>query len=101
MENNELTVGAIAAKDIRKAEAMKKLGIDFCCGGNKTVHQAAAETGIAVDTLEKALQEAEHANKSNTNNFELWEVDFLADYIYNQHHNYFYENRDGILQLAA
>nr|WP_242696417.1 hemerythrin domain-containing protein [Longitalea luteola] len=26
---------------------------------------------------------------------------FLADYIYNQHHNYFYENRDIILQLVA
>jgi len=31
------TVGQIVAKDIRKAEVFKKLGIDFCCGGKKSV----------------------------------------------------------------
>ena len=30
--NNSETVGEIAAKDMRKAELLKKLGIDFCCG---------------------------------------------------------------------
>ena len=32
---NDETVGEIAAKDMRKAELLKKLGIDFCCGGKK------------------------------------------------------------------
>lgn len=33
------TIGSIVSKDIRKAEVFKKLGIDFCCGGKKTLEQ--------------------------------------------------------------
>lgn len=99
--NPELNIGAIAAKDTRKAEAMKKLGIDICCGGNKTIKQAAAEAGIQPEVLEKALEEA-NQNFANVNfSFNNWDADFLADYIYNQHHKYFYQNRDAILQLAV
>jgi regulator of cell morphogenesis and NO signaling len=100
INQKELTIGEIVAKDIRNADVMKKLGIDFCCGGKKTKLQAATEAGITVDVLEKALQEAELTGSNNTHNFNGWDADFLADYIYNQHHNYFYENRDSILQLA-
>ena len=100
-KTDEPTLGDIAAKDIRKAEAMKKLGIDFCCGGKKTVGQAASEAGIEADVLEKALQEAENNNAASNNAFDKWDSDFLANYIYNQHHKYFYENRDSILQLTA
>src|SRR5688572_22388669 len=37
------TVGEIVAKDIRKAEVFKKFGIDFCCGGKKSLKQACLE----------------------------------------------------------
>ena len=37
------TVGEIAAKDIRKAEVFRKYGIDFCCGGKKSLKQACEE----------------------------------------------------------
>jgi regulator of cell morphogenesis and NO signaling len=36
-KTDEPTIGEIAAKDLRKADAMKKMGIDFCCGGKKTI----------------------------------------------------------------
>lgn len=36
-EENEETVGEMVAKDIRKAEILKAKGIDFCCGGNRTI----------------------------------------------------------------
>ena len=39
----EETLGEIATKDLRKAEIFKKYGLDFCCGGKKTVKQACAE----------------------------------------------------------
>ncbi|MDQ2862511.1 MAG: DUF542 domain-containing protein, partial [Bacteroidota bacterium] len=34
------TLGEIAVKDLRKAEVFKKYGLDFCCGGKKTVKEA-------------------------------------------------------------
>lgn len=97
----EPTVGDIAAKDMKKAEAMKKLGIDFCCGGGKTVAQAAAEAGIQREDLEKALEETSCSVNGPSLSFTSWDADFLADYIYNQHHKYFYNNSDTILQLVA
>src|SRR5690606_9100747 len=55
----EETVGEIAAKDMRKADAFKKLGIDFCCGGKKTLKEAAAEAGLTEAQVEEALKRSE------------------------------------------
>jgi regulator of cell morphogenesis and NO signaling len=98
---DETTVGSIVTRDIRKAEVFKKLGIDFCCGGKKTVSQAASEAGLTIEEVQKALHEAENSSSCSVNNFTNWEADFLADYIYNQHHKYFYDRSDDILRLAA
>jgi regulator of cell morphogenesis and NO signaling len=43
---SEETLGEIAAKDLRKAQVFKKYGLDFCCGGKKTVKQACADKGL-------------------------------------------------------
>src|ERR1035437_9642302 len=59
-ENDE-TLGEIAAKDLRKAQIFKKHGIDFCCGGKKTVKQACAEKGLDVTLIEQELQQADKA----------------------------------------
>ncbi|HEX6913952.1 MAG TPA: iron-sulfur cluster repair di-iron protein [Chitinophagaceae bacterium] len=83
------TVGEIAAKDIRKAEVFKKYGIDFCCGGKKSLRQACEEKGLDVAVVEAEL-EAPAQKVSSANNYNAWEPDFLADYIYNQHHVYYY-----------
>jgi regulator of cell morphogenesis and NO signaling len=97
----EITVGDIAAKDVRKAQTMKKLGIDFCCGGRKTLKQAAADIGLKVEDLEEALDKAGNTVSTvSSHRFNTWEADFLADYIYNEHHKYFYENSEYILELA-
>lgn len=88
LENGE-TVGEIAAKDIRKAEVFKKYGIDFCCGGKKSLKQACEEKGLDVEIVEAALENPVQTS-SSANDYNRWEPDFLADYIYNQHHLYYY-----------
>lgn len=95
-----VTVGELAAADVRKAEVFKKYGIDFCCGGKKTLKQACAEKGI-----DPALVEAELNNSSNQAtsapafDFNRWAPDFLVDYIYNQHHQYYYQEAPVIADL--
>ncbi|MBS1601974.1 MAG: DUF542 domain-containing protein, partial [Bacteroidetes bacterium] len=42
------TLGQIVAGDFRKANVFKRYGLDFCCGGKKTVREACAEKGIDV-----------------------------------------------------
>ena len=98
-EVDEPNIGEIAAKDMRKAAAMKKLGIDFCCGGGKSLKQAAADAGMTTEALRQVLEETEQTGTAVNYSFNQWDADFLADYIYNQHHKYFYQNAEDLWQL--
>lgn len=83
------TLGEIAVKDLRKAEVFKKYGLDFCCGGKKTVKQACAEKGLDVTKIEQELQSADkNVSNSRPLPYNDWNLDFLADYIVNTHHSY-------------
>lgn len=83
------TLGAIAAKDLRKAEVFKKYGLDFCCGGKKTVKEACAEKGLDVTKVEQELQNSDKASfTTRPLPYNDWNLDFLADYIVNTHHSY-------------
>lgn len=82
------TLGDIVAKDLRKAEVFKKHGIDFCCGGKKTVAEACAEKGLDAGMLEQELQAATKLPEARPVNYTDWPLDFLADYIVLTHHNY-------------
>lgn len=93
------TVGQIAAKDIRKAEVFKKYGIDFCCGGKKSLKQACEEKGIDLSTVESELQNINQEKASE--NFDRWNPDFLADYIFNKHHQYYYDEAPVIAELLT
>ncbi|MDO9375707.1 MAG: DUF542 domain-containing protein, partial [Ferruginibacter sp.] len=42
------TLGEIAAEDLAKAAIFKKYGLDFCCGGKKTLKEACKEKGLDV-----------------------------------------------------
>lgn len=89
-ENDE-TLGEIAVKDLRKAEIFKKYGLDFCCGGKKTVKEACAEKGLDVTKVEQELQAADKATPPSASRplpYSDWSLDFLADYIVNTHHSY-------------
>jgi len=97
----EETVGEIAAKDMRKAEVFKKLGIDFCCGGKKTLKEAIAEVGLTEEQVKAELERSEAAGGGQaTHDFDAWDLGFLADYIYNVHHKYIRESGPVIEQLA-
>ena len=44
-------VGALVAADFRTTDVFTQYGIDYCCGGQKTIGQACAELGIHLETL--------------------------------------------------
>jgi regulator of cell morphogenesis and NO signaling len=84
----EQTIGEIVAHDWRKAEILKKYGIDFCCGGKRTVREACAKQAIDFTVVNSELVQAENDFKDQGHNFNLWELDFLIDFIINNHHAY-------------
>jgi len=82
------TLGQIAAKDLRKAEVFKKYGLDFCCGGKKTVQEACAEKGLDVTRVEQELAQAGKQGNARPLPYNDWGLGFLTDYIVNTHHSY-------------
>lgn len=93
------TVGEMAAADVRKANVFKKFGIEFCCGGNKSLQKACSELSLDIQEVEEALANAVSENKNYSFDFKRWQPDFLIDYIYNQHHTYFYDEYPHISKL--
>lgn len=95
------TLGEIATKDLRKAQIFKKYGLDFCCGGKKTVKEACAEKGLDVAKVEQELQQADKLESANRPlPYDEWSLDFLADYIVNTHHSYIKKNLPDIRAYA-
>lgn len=82
------TIGELVASDFRKAEVFRKFGLDFCCGGKKSIKEACDEKGLDTTEVEKALKAVENQPKVREDDFNNWGLDFLADYIVNRHHKY-------------
>lgn len=79
-------IAEIVTEDIRTAEIFKKVGIDFCCGGNQNMGEACVELNININELESALDNVENNSTESAHNYKEWNADFLCDYIVNTHH---------------
>lgn len=99
-KSSEETVGEVVAKDYRKAQVFKKLGIDFCCGGKKTLSEVSSKKGISVDQLKSELAAIDRQDSNPSANFDKWDIGFLTDYIINTHHQYVKDNSAFMIELA-
>ena len=76
------TVGEIAAELPSCTREFENLGIDYCCGGNRTLDQACAEAKLPInEVLERLKKSAESANQ--TGSAQSWQQASLADLIAN------------------
>lgn len=94
------TLGEMVSKDLRKAEVFKKFGIDFCCGGKKSLEDACKEKGLDVSEVKRALENVSNASSLPSHDFNNWSLSFLADYIVNVHHAYVKENSPMLADLS-
>lgn len=90
--NIEPTIGEIVANDFRAASLFKDAGIDFCCGGNKSLSDACKEKGADESHLIQQLEILAQTPVSGAMNFKEWELGFLSDYIMNTHHKFVLKN---------
>jgi regulator of cell morphogenesis and NO signaling len=81
-------LGELVTDDFRVAEVFKQAGIDFCCGGKKTLQQACMEKNIDMKSIEEKIEAITQEPALSNVNFKDWEPGFLADYIINAHHKY-------------
>ncbi|RPI17121.1 MAG: iron-sulfur cluster repair di-iron protein [Ignavibacteriae bacterium] len=84
----ENTIGEVVASNFKTAQVFEKYGLDFCCGGKKTISDACAKNGVDTDKLINELLKLNNNGNGKSNDYASWEPDFLVDYIINNHHSY-------------
>ena len=96
------TVGEIAAEIPSATREFEKLGIDYCCGGNRTLNEACAEANISVDEALARLGEGLASTRTAAS--QDWQKQLLADlisHITTTHHVFVREERARIEALAT
>lgn len=88
-----LKVGEIVRKNPKAAGLFSAMGIDFCCGGNIFFTEACKKKGLDSQKIwEEIVKVTAEKNVVSGLDFDSFELDFLADYIVNVHHQYLYKN---------
>ncbi len=78
----------IVIENFRAAELFEKYGIDFCCNGNSLLHEALEEKQISDENFFKELNKLSRFLTSENSRYNEWDLNFLAQYIVNNHHSY-------------
>lgn len=73
------TVGEIAAEVPGTTREFEKLGIDYCCGGSRTLGEACAEAKVSIEDVLARLEKS--AASSQTEASQDWQKQLLADLI--------------------
>lgn len=96
------TVGEIAAEMPSATREFEKLGIDYCCGGGRTLDQACAEAHIPMDEALARLEKSLASTRPDAG--KDWQNLLLADLIAHitaTHHAFVREESPRMQALAA
>jgi len=83
----EKTLAEIVTENIRAAIIFEEYGLDFCCRGNRNLKEACSDKNVDVQKIVNELANLSDTG-SGTQNVNDWQLDFLVDYILNNHHQY-------------
>jgi regulator of cell morphogenesis and NO signaling len=95
----EKTVRELALENATATRVFEKLGIDYCCGGNKSLEEACRTANLNIDQVLDSLEMAEQSAHAAQRDRD-WQVEPLADliaHIKNTHHKY---TREEIARLS-
>lgn len=93
------TVRELALEIPEATRVFEKVGIDYCCGGGKSLEEACAAANLSVDEVLDSLELAEQSARAKQKD-RNWQTDPLADlvtHIIGTHHKY---TREEIARLG-
>ena len=97
--STERTVRDWALEHPEATRVFEKVGIDYCCGGGKSLEQACTAANVSVDEVIDSLELAQEAARTQQKD-RNWQIEPLADlvaHINNTHHKY---TREEIARLG-
>jgi regulator of cell morphogenesis and NO signaling len=79
-------IGDIVACDLRSAAVFARYGIDFCCGGGRSLGDVCREQGLDLQAVARELCEA--AAIEGSADTTGWPLDRVMNHIVTKHHTY-------------
>ena len=76
----EKTVRQLALENTAATRVFEKLGIDYCCGGNKSLAEACRAAKLNIDQVLDSLEVAEQSTRA-AQTVRNWQIEPLADLI--------------------
>jgi regulator of cell morphogenesis and NO signaling len=84
----DTSVREIVAEDFRAAAVFERFGIDFCCGGRRTLLEACREREVNPLDVLVEMSAMSDRRDTKTPRFAEWPPDALIAYIIGHHHAY-------------
>ena len=84
-------VGDVVASDFRTAAVFQRFGIDFCCGGRRSIADACRGAGVDQEAILSAL-EALRPEDASADDVASWPIGRLVAQILETHHVYIRES---------
>ena len=82
------TVRDVVTDDFRAAAVFQGYGIDFCCGGEKTISEACRELRLDADEVAREVSDACARPDTSAPRYNEWETSALLRQIVDGHHAY-------------
>ena len=88
--HSESTVGSIVRDNPKTGRVFERFGIDFCCGGKRSLEEAVASASLDLDEVLEALRSAmaDSARTSRERDCTRLSMEELVDHIVSTHHAY-------------
>jgi regulator of cell morphogenesis and NO signaling len=77
----------------------EELGIDYCCGGDRSLEEACAASNLSVDKVLDSLELAEQTARAKTKD-RNWQMEPLADLVVHINHTHHKYTREEIARLG-
>ena len=93
----EKTVRELALENPAATRIFEKLGIDYCCGGNKSLEEACHSANLSIDAVLESLEKACQATPPASRDWQGEPMAALIAHIKDTHHKFI---REEIVRLG-
>ncbi len=86
--NADTSLGQLVVEEPVLARVFERLGIDYCCGGKRTLAAVCAEKGISIEVVQEELVQNAKQVSGEEIDWSSRSLTELADHIQQTHHTY-------------
>ena len=99
--NPEATLGQLVTENPALSRVFATLGLDYCCGGGKTLAEACHAHGLDPDAVRDEIARVEASSSESQPNPADMSLTELADHIEQTHHAYLREVLPALQTMSA